>query len=96
VVQRGEISEPLTAADLEARIAVWLDQPRAEASVAASPRATSPGESIMGKSVVRTRIDLRREAIRAQETLGDPLLRAPSESSTTLVRPDREPLEAER
>jgi hypothetical protein len=50
----------------------------------------------MGKSVVRTRIDLRREAIRAQESLGDPLLRAPSESSTTLVRPDREPLEAER
>ena len=29
VIQRGEISEPLTAADLEARIAVWLDQPRA-------------------------------------------------------------------
>jgi hypothetical protein len=50
----------------------------------------------MGKSVVRTRLDLRREAMRAHDGLGDPLLRAPSESSTTLARPDREPLEAER
>jgi len=97
VIQRGEISEPLTAADLEARIAVWLDQPRAEASVAASPRATSPGESIMGKSIIRTRLDLRREAMRAQDGSGDPSGRVSSESSGSLVRPDRaEPLEAER
>jgi diadenylate cyclase len=98
VVQRGEISEPLTAAELEGRIAVWLDQPRAEASVAASPRATSPGESIMGKSVVRTRLDLRREshAGPADGLLAIRSCGAPSESSTTLVRPDREPLEAER
>ncbi len=97
VIQRGEISEPLTAADLEARIAVWLDQPRAEASVAASPRATSPGESIMGKSIIRTRLDLRREAMRAQDGSGDPSGRISSESSSTLTRPDRaEPLEADR
>lgn len=100
VIQRGEYSESLSAAELEARIAVWLDQPRAEASVAASPRATSPGESIMGKSVVRTRVDLRRESLRAQEGLTDAGARPAAESSASMPSPvverPGEPLEAER
>jgi diadenylate cyclase len=100
VIQRGDYSESLSAAELEARIAVWLDQPRAEASVAASPRATSPGESIMGKSVVRTRVDLRRESLRAQDGLTDAGVRPAAESSASMPGPvverPGEPLEAER
>jgi uncharacterized protein (TIGR00159 family) len=63
VVHRGDISEPLPAAELEARIAEWLDQPRVEGSVAGVARAGA-GESLIGKSLSRTRVDLRREGSR--------------------------------
>ena len=61
VVYRGEISEPRTAAELEGRIAEWLDQPRVEASVAVVPRvAGGAGESAGARSLTRPRPDVRR------------------------------------
>jgi hypothetical protein len=54
----------------------------------------------MGKSVVRTRVDLRRESLRAQEGLTDAGARPAAESSASMPSPvverPGEPLEAER
>jgi diadenylate cyclase len=82
VVHRGEISEAVTAAELEARIADWLDQPREAAmgaSVVAGPRISgTPGESMSGKTLPpRTRVDMRRESVRSS---GD----SPAELSGTV------------
>lgn len=75
VVHRGEISESITAAELEARIAEWLDQPPEAAAMAASvvagSRAAVAGESLVLRSLSRTRVDLRREVMRAGESLSD-------------------------
>ncbi len=59
VVHRGEISESQTAAELEARIDEWLEQPR-EAPVGASVaagRAGLAGESMVARSITRGRVD---------------------------------------
>ena len=75
VVHRGEISESITAAELEARIAEWLDQPPEAAAMAASvvagSRAAFAGESLALRSLSRTRVDLRRESLRSGESLAD-------------------------
>ena len=75
VVHRGEISESITAAELEARIAEWLDQPPEAAAMAASvvagSRAAVAGESLALRSLSRTRVDLRRESLRSGESLAD-------------------------
>jgi len=72
VVHRGEISEPITAAELEARIAEWLDQPPEAAAMAASvvagSRAAVASDSMVMRSMSRTRVDLRRESLRAGES----------------------------
>lgn len=79
VVHRGEISEALAAAELEGRIAEWLDQPRVEVSVAAVSRvAIAAGESMLAKSLTRTRVDLRREGVRTSATAGDSTADLPS------------------
>jgi diadenylate cyclase len=74
VVHRGEISESVTAAELEARIAEWLDQPREvslAASVVAGTRVSGAAESMIAKSLTRTRVDLRRESMRAAESTAE-------------------------
>lgn len=68
VVHRGEISAPLTAPELEARIAEWLDQPPAAASVVAGARAVVASESTVARSLSRTRVDLRRDLMRPGES----------------------------
>jgi hypothetical protein len=73
-VHRGEISESVTAAELEARIAEWLDQPREvslAASVVAGTRVSGAAESMIAKSLTRTRVDLRRESMRAAESTAE-------------------------
>jgi len=60
IVHRGEISEAQTAAELEGRIAEWLDQPRVEASVPPVPRVAAAGESAGARSLVRPRPEVRR------------------------------------
>ncbi len=76
VVHRGEISESITVAELEARIAEWLDKPPEAAAMAASvvagSRAAVASESLVLRSLSRTRVDLRRDAIRAGENLTEP------------------------
>lgn len=55
-VRRGAVSEPMTAPQLEATIAAWLVQPRAEAS-----RPAAPSESLAAaKGAARSYMDLRR------------------------------------
>ena len=85
VVQRGETSEAITAAEVEARIAEWLDQPR-EASLAASvvagSRAGAPASESMSGRVPRTRVDTRREATRGGETSGEMPLAVTAGSSS--------------
>lgn len=55
-VRRGVVSEPMTAPQLEATIAAWLVQPRAEAS-----RPAAPSESLAAaKGAARSYMDLRR------------------------------------
>jgi hypothetical protein len=88
VVHRGEISEAITAADVESRIAEWLDQPHEAslaASVVAAPRiTTSAGESMSARSLPRTRVDLRRESVRGVEASGE--LSLPINSSVDIRR----------
>jgi len=75
VVHRGEISESITAAELEARIAEWLDQPPEAAAMAASvvagSRAAVADDSMVLRSLSRTRADLRRDSLRSGESLAD-------------------------
>jgi len=69
VVYRGDISESLAAAELEGRIAEWVDQPRVEAPIAALSRAAgAAGESMLARSLTRTRVDLRRDSLRTSVT----------------------------
>ena len=75
VVYRGEISAPLTAPELEVRVAEWLDQPPAAATMAASivagARAVVASESTVARSLTRTRVDMRRETVRPGESHTD-------------------------
>jgi DNA integrity scanning protein DisA with diadenylate cyclase activity len=68
--ERGEIRVVL-----EARIAEWLDQPPEAAAMAASvvagSRAAVASESLVLRSLSRTRVDLRRESVRSGESLVD-------------------------
>ena len=57
-VHRGVISEPLTPPQLEAKIAQWLEQPRAEAS-----RPAAPSESLAAaKGAARSHFDMKKAA----------------------------------